>query len=245
MNITHALVIASVIGLAAQAQQPPANAASAIPRTADGKPDFTGFWNLPYVPNIANGKESEVPYTDLGRKAFEQHDSKDDPTSLCLYPGVPRIMQSPYPVQFRQTSDYFLMLFEYMRLWRAVPLDGRPHPENMQPEFMGYSTGHWEDDTLVVDTTLLKGAPWTWLDTAGHQHSDQLHVIEKFQRTPEGIGYDYTIIDPVMYTKPWTQHRKMTPLKVGHGLPELIEYSCNENNKDVQHLVTNKPNAPK
>jgi hypothetical protein len=154
-------------------------------------------------------------------------------------------MQSPHPVQFRQTSDYFLMLFEYMRLWRAVPLDGRPHPENMQPEFMGYSTGHWEEDTLVVDTTLLKGAPWTWLDTAGHQHSDQLHVIEKSQRTPEGIGYEYTIIDPVMYTKPWTQHRKMTPLKVGHGLPELIEYSCNENNKDVQHLVSNKPNAPK
>jgi hypothetical protein len=245
MDITRALLITLMIPLVVQAQQPPAKVTtdSTIPRTINGKPDFTGYWNLPYVPNIANGKESEMPYTDLGRKAFQDHDSKDDPTSFCLYPGVPRIMQSPYPVQFRQTADYFLMLFEYMRLWRAVPLDGRPNPENMQPEFMGYSTGRWEGDTLVVDTTLLKGAPWTWLDTAGHQLSDQLSVVEKFQRTPEGIDYEYSVIDPIMYAKPLVQRRKMTPLKVLPGLPELLEYSCNENNKDVEHLVPNKPNS--
>ena len=218
---------------------------SGIPRTGEGKPDFTGFWNLPYVPNMAGGKEAEVPYTDQGRKAFQEHDAKDDPTANCWYPGVPRIMQSPYPVQFLQTKDTFIMLFEYMRTWRVVPLNGRPHPDKMEANFMGDSTGHWEGDTLVVDTTKLNDAPWTWLDTAGHQHSDVLHVTERFNRTATAIDYEYAVDDAKMYTKPWTQKRKITPLKTAAGMPELIEYSCNENNKDLQHLVPTKPNAPK
>jgi hypothetical protein len=217
--------------------------ASALPRTAWGKPDFTGFWNLPYVPNMAVGKESEVPYTERGRKAFEEHDSKDDPTGNCWYPGMPRIMQSPYPVHILQTPQYFTILFEYMRLWRAIPLDNRPHPANMEPDFMGHSSGKWEGDAIVVDRTNLKDAPWTWLDTAGHQHSDVLHVIERFERTADGIAYEYTVDDPKMYSRPWTHKRALTPLKIVPGLPELIEYACTENNKDVQHLISTKPNA--
>jgi hypothetical protein len=221
----------------------PAQTAASIPRTRDDKPDFTGFWNLPYVPNMAQGKEADVPYTDLGRKAYEEHDAKDDPTSKCWYPGVPRIMQSPYPVQIAQTRDYLLILFEYMGLWRSIPLDGRPHPENMEPNFMGHSVGQWDGDTLRVDTVNLKGAPWTWLDTAGHQHTDALRVTENFRRTPEGIDYEYTVNDPTMYAQPWVQKRKLTPLKTAPGLPELIEYACTENNLDLQHLITTKPGA--
>lgn len=106
---------------------------------------------------------------------------------------------------------------------------------------MGDSTGHWEGDTVVVDTTGLKGAPWTWLDTAGHQHSDELHVTERFRRTADTIEYEYTLDDPKMYAKPWSLSRVFTPLKLNSALPELIEYSCSENNRDVQHLVTTKP----
>jgi hypothetical protein len=237
----------------------PLDSSKPIPRTRDGKPDFTGFFNIPYVPNMAAGPrpsgggtsgavdavspsgEKSVPYTEAGKAAYANHDAKDDPTSNCWLPGVPRIMQSPYPAQFVQTSSTLVILLEYMHTFRSIPLNGRPHPENMEPAFMGDSTGHWEGDDLVVDTRGLKGPPWTWLDTAGHQHSDQLHVIERFRRTPDNIEYEYTVDDPVMYAKPWTLKRILTPLQLTPGLPELLEYSCSENNQDVHHLVTSKP----
>lgn len=210
-----------------------------IPRTADGKPDFSGFWNLPYVPNMAQYKEGEVPYTPQGLAAFQNHDFKDDPTSLCLYPGVPRIMSSPYPMQIIQTQDYVTMLFEYMRLWRAIPTDHRSHPANTEPTFMGDSVGWFEGDTFVIDTIGLNAR--TWLDTAGHQHSDKLHVIERLTRTPEGLALDFTLDDPEMYSRPWNHKRIIKPLKQAPGLPMLLEYSCDENNKDVQHLRSTKP----
>jgi hypothetical protein len=152
-------------------------------------------------------------------------------------------MQSPYPARIVQTHEYLLILFEYMTMHRIIPLDGRPHPANMEPSFMGDSAGHWEGDTLVVDTTNLKDAPWTWLDTAGHQHSDVLHVTERFRRIPGSpkVDYEFTVDDPKMYTKPWTNSRPLTPLKPTPGLPDLLEYNCEENNKDLQHLRTNKP----
>lgn len=212
------------------------------PRTADGKPDFSGFWSIPYVPNIFQGKEENVPYTDRGRAAFKNRDLKDDPTSNCWFGGVPRIMQSPYPIQIVQTRDYLVILLEDMHTWRSIPLNGRSPPKNMEPAFLGDSVGQWEGDTLVVDTAGLKDAPWTWLDTAGHQHSDVLHVIERFERNSDTIRYQYTIDDPKMYSVPWTTpSRVFTPLKVVPGLPELIEYSCSENNRDVQHLISTKP----
>jgi len=210
----------------------------------DGKPSFQGYWNLPYTPNMSMGKEETVPYTEVGRAAFENHDSKDDPTSLCLYPGVPRIMSSPYPMQFIQTPEYVVMAFEYMRLWRVIPTDHRPHPANIEPTYMGDSTGWWEGDTFVIDTVGLLGGNKVWLDTAGHQHSDQLHVVERLRRTaPDKIILTFTLEDPVMYAKPWTLERDLTPLKPPPGLPMLLEYLCDENNRDLQHLISTKPNA--
>jgi hypothetical protein len=214
----------------------------AIPRMPDGKPSFAGYWNLPYTPNMAaKDGEAMVPYTDAGRAAFKNHDAKDDPTSLCWYPGVPRIMQSPYPMQIVQTPEYVTMLFEYMRLWRAIPTDGRKHPENLPPSFMGDSVGKWDGDTFVIDTIGLNDR--TWLDTAGHQHTDQIHVIERMRRTPDTIQLEYTVDDPKMYAQPWKQQRVIRPLQAVHGMPELIEYACTENNQDVRHLISTKPAA--
>jgi len=217
---------------------------NAIPRTAEGKPDFSGFFDIQYTPNMAMGKEEGIPYTPAGKAAYRNHDAKDDPTANCWLPGVPRIMQSPYPAQFIQTPNQLVILFEYMHTFRSIPLNARPHPTDMEPAFMGDSTGHWEGDEIVVDTVGLKGPPWTWLDTAGHQHSDALHVIERFRRTPDTIEYQYTVDDPKMYAQPWTLQRVYKPLKLSPRLPELIEYSCSENNRDLQHLVTTKPAQP-
>ncbi len=232
------LLFASLICTSILAQTQPA-----IPRTADGKPDFSGYWNLPYTPNMAAGAlEAKVPYTPAGLSAYKNHDAKDDPTSLCLYPGVPRIMSSPYPMQIIQTPEYVVMIFEYMRLWRVIPTDHRAHPSNVQPTFMGDSTGWWEGDTFVIDTVALMGGAKTWLDTAGHQHSDELHVTERLRRTaPDTLVLNFTLDDPVMYSKPWEHERIIKPLKQAPGLPMLLEYSCNENNRDVQHLVSTKP----
>jgi len=110
-----------------------AKPAKSAPRTAWGKPDFTGFFDLQYTPNMAFGKEESVPYTAAGRAAYQNHDAKDDPTSNCWFPGVPRIMQSPYPTQWVQTPTHIAILFEYMHMFRSIPLDGRAHAAGMEP----------------------------------------------------------------------------------------------------------------
>src|SRR5215469_11530763 len=148
MNWKLALMLAPAVALAQ-------GAAPSIPRMPDGKPDFSGYYDIPYVPNMALNKEDEVPYTERGRAAYRNHDAKDDPTANCWLPGVPRIMQSPYPIQMVQSPRYLIILFEYMHTFRSIPLDGRPHPPHMEPAFMADSTGHWAGDTLVVDTASL------------------------------------------------------------------------------------------
>src|SRR5487761_1288940 len=117
-----------LLSVHAAAQDPVKPEPKAIPRMPDGKPDLSGFFNIPYFPNMASGNEETIPYTEAGRAAYMNHDSKDDPTANCWYPGVPRIMQSPYPAQFVQTPGYLVILFEYMHTFRSIPLNGRPHP---------------------------------------------------------------------------------------------------------------------
>jgi hypothetical protein len=235
------LLLLGVVGLfaplaaSAQASAPP------IPRLADGRPDFSGYWSIQYAPDMAQGKEDLVPYTPAGRAAFQHHDSKDDPTARCLYPGVPRIMSSPYPVQIIQTPQFVVMAFEYMRLWRVIPTDHRPHPKKTEPTFMGDNVGWWEGDTFVIDTVGLWGGDKVWLDTAGHQHTDALHVVERLRRTPDTIALEFTLDDPEMYAKPWTLQRVWKPLPPPPGLPMLLEYLCEENNRDLPHLISTKP----
>ena len=109
-----------------------------------------------------------------------------------------------------------------------VPTDGRPLPKEPEPTWFGTSSAHWNGDTLVVDTVGFNG--YTRLDTVGHPHSDQLHLVQTFRRTdPDHLVYGVTIDDPQTYTKPWTNERTFTRSSGG-----LIEYSCEENNKDLR-----------
>jgi hypothetical protein len=245
---TAAVAVLPWLSMPAAGQPAPSKAAvepvnsSALPRTADGKPDLSGFWNIPYVPNMAMGKEADVPYTPAGLAAFKNHDSKDDPTGLCFAPGVPRIMQSPFPMLVMQTPGYIGMLFEYQRIWRLIYTDGRGHHEDAGATFMGDSIGKWDGDTLVIETTDFNDR--TWLDTAGHQHTANMRVIERYTRTgPETLAFEISVEDPAYYSRPWKVQRVMKALKPIPKLPNLLEYFCTDNNLDVQHLISTKPAA--
>jgi hypothetical protein len=207
-----------------------------VPRTADGKPDFQGVWQHPYVPDMTKDREDQkgagdLPYTDWGRNNFETYDvSKFDYTGRCLPFGLLRSVNvGGYPIQIMQNNKYIAFLFEQNTWFHVIYMDGRPHPKEFEnPTWFGHSIGHFEDDTLVVDTVGFNGK--TRLDTLGHPHSDQLHVIQRLAMTDsDNIRYEVTIDDPKTYTKPWKNTRRFWRMLPGE---ELIEYSCEENNRD-------------
>jgi hypothetical protein len=111
-----------------------------------------------------------------------------------------------------------------MHVFRVIHTDGRPHPQDPNPTFKGDATGHWEGDTLVVDTAGLNDK--TWLDQVGHPHSDSLHVVERIRRVNrDTLQDDLTIDDPRAYAKPWTGQQvfKLKPAW------RLSEYICEDN----------------
>jgi len=206
-----------------------------IPRMPDGHPDMQGVWQHPYVPDMTQNRENqkgagELPYTPEGAANFKNYDvSKFDYTGHCLPFGLLRSMNvGGYPVQIMQNSTYLSFLFEQNTWFHVVYMDGRSHPAKLDPTWFGHSIGRWDGDTLVVDTIGFNGQ--TRLDTLGHPHSDAMHVIQKFTYTDrDHLTYEVTVDDPKYYTKPWSNTRTFWRLKPGE---ELIEYSCEENNRD-------------
>jgi hypothetical protein len=210
------------------------------PKTADGKPDFTGIWRQPngvkYTVNIAADlKPGDVPMQPWAAAVYKQRQdtlSKDDPVGHCQLPGVPQMNAVPYPYKILQTPTQITILYEAFRTFREIFIDGRELPVDPNPSWMGYSVGHWEGDTLVVESAGFNDK--TWIDTGGHPHTDQLHVTERYHRRDFGhIDLQTTINDPGAYTKPWTVNYEIRLMPD----TELLEYLCTENNKDVEHLV--------
>jgi hypothetical protein len=205
------------------------------PHTADGKVDLSGVWGYAgYTSDIAKDYDvGEVPMTALGEKLFKERQASngvEDPEARCLPTGVPR--RDPYPSKIIQLPNLVVTLFEgNLHSFRQIFLDRKEHPNDMNPSWWGDSIGHWEGDTLVVDTVGFNGK--TWLDLAGHPTSDQLHVIERYSRPDLGhLKWEITIEDPVMYTRPW-KVTEITPL-LASG--DLLEYVCTENERDSRHL---------
>jgi len=140
--------------------------------------------------------------------------------------GLMRSMNSPDPIQIMQSKEYVSFLYEQNTWFKVFPLDGRAHDPKKTPTWFGDSVGHWEGDTLVVDTTNFNGR--TRLDTIGHPHSDALHTIERFQRPDLGhINYEVVIDDPKTFTEKWKNVRTFN-LRPDW---QIMEYSCEENNK--------------
>lgn len=139
----------------------------------------------------------------FGPHSFPIPETNDPAFHGCFPPGVPRIFLHPFPMEIVQVPGKVLMLFEYDQMRREIYTDGRPHDTSIGPTWMGDSIGHWEGDTLVIDTTNFNDR--TWLDRIGHPHSDQLHLVEHLRRVNhEALADDITIEDPKAYTKSWT-----------------------------------------
>jgi hypothetical protein len=207
------------------------------PTTADGKPDLSGNW----APNAIRqnvdlvGSGVDVPMLPWAEKVYKEHKgalSKDDPEALCLPPGVPRMSTTPYPWTIVQTPKLIVIVYEGgAHIWRKIFMDGRAHDPNAVETWLGDSTGHWEGDTLVVETVGQNDK--TWLDEAGIPHSSDMKVIERIRRPDMAhLEIEHTIDDPKTFSKPWKFTTHPTLLN-----GELIEYICQENNRDVQHLI--------
>jgi hypothetical protein len=193
--------------------------------------------------------QADVVMLPWAKKVYDEREasiSKDDPESWCLPPGVPRMMNTPFPMQIYQLPDRIMQVFEGgAHMWRVIYTDGRKHTpaDQWNPTYLGESIGHWEGDTMVVDVTGFNDK--SWLDAAGHPHTEQLHVIERYTRTKEdNMHFEATIDDPGTYAKPWTTgwNVKWVPNW------ELYEYVCQENNKDVMiehHMVGALPGERK
>jgi hypothetical protein len=223
-----------------------------LKRTAEGKPDLQGFYESnagganygleKHAGGLAPGgrgviidpADGKLPMRPWAKAELVERNTDlrapDDPTAHCFPAGVPRSLYVPVGIQFIQTKDYLVMQFE-RTAWRIIPLDGRAHlPETIRL-WQGDSTGHWDGDTLVIDTTNLNGKEW--LNEAGEIISYAAHVVERITPTgPNSISYEATITDPVTYTRPWTI---TFPLN-REAKFELQEAACHEEDHDLPHL---------
>jgi hypothetical protein len=149
----------------------------------------------------------------------------------CLLSGVPRITVRPLPFEIIQQPNRVVILYEVHHAFRIIPTDGRPHPDDMEPSYLGDSIGHWDGDTLVVDVVGFNTN--TWLAGVGTIHSDKLRVTERYTRdTFDTIIYEATMEDPEVFTKPWKQYATLR-LRPGE---RIREYECIENNEDIQRF---------
>jgi hypothetical protein len=244
-------IFAAVAALAAactQAPQPVEQSAEPAPEAtsyvaidplgAHGA-DFTGVWfNSPppetrAFQNSAFGPEPppmtawaqerfDVARPTFGARAVPVADTTD-PVYECFPPGTPRIYFHPFPMEIIQTPGRVLMVFEYDHIIRQIWTDGRGHRDDLAPSWMGDSIGHWEGDTLVVESTNFNDR--TWLDREGVPHSEQLKVTERIQRNAEGkLQIDITIEDPMAFTETWTGQRVYAPSDW-----DIEEFMCMDN----------------
>ena len=224
----------------------PATAATGpIPRTSDGKPDLSGIWDTPKPPASRGGgatvfdKSKMAPFRPGGEALFYEPRTgdprKDEPRAFCMPSGFPSAFLGPYPIQIVQSSNYLVMVTEFMRVTRLIPLDGRPHSKDIEPTFYGEPIGHWDGDTLVIDATNYKRwslDDWYYQNPKEYRmHTEAFHTIERLRRTDANtIAYQFTVDDPKIFTAPWSVdwEMKLHPEWDKTGLYEMV---CQENNR--------------
>ena len=230
------------------------------PRAPDGRPDLNGIWQalntahwdiephaargsvarelgaLSAVPGglgVVVGDGDEIPYRPEALAARNENRANllaGDPAIKCYLPGVPRGMYMPFPVQIIQSQQHIMIVHEFAGAIRTIYMDN--HVEAPADSWMGWSNGHWDGDTLVVDTTGFNGM--TWFDRSGNFHSDALHVVERITaRSPETLLYEVTIEDPNVFTRPWQM--SMPLYRRVEENAQLLEFRCVEFVEDLMY----------
>jgi hypothetical protein len=228
------------------------NLGAPTPRTPDGKPDFSGMWeadNTSPCPsygcadmplsreflNIGARLPGGLPYRPWAAEVVKQRmaaNGKDDPASHCQPLGAIRLFTFPQYRKIVQVPGLLVILSERDVTFRQIFTDGRALPNHPQPSSTGYSSGHWEGDTLVVQTNGFRDG--MWMDRRGDPMTDAAKLTERFRRVNYGnLEIELTVDDPKAYTAPWTV--KLNQFIVLNT--ELLEYFCQENEKDRTHLV--------
>ena len=228
------------------------NLEAPAPRTADGKPDFSGIWepepNRPCPPDGCPDMQIPQEFLSIGfslkdgppyqpwaaeaRRTRMEQNGKDDPVSRCLPGGIVKLHTTPQLRKIIQIPGLLVTLNEMESQFRQIFTDGRPLPRTDKLAFNGYSTGRWEGDTLVVLTTGFHDG--MWLDRTGSPLTDAAKITERFRRVNFGkMEIEVTIDDPKAYTRPWT-------IKLVHRIvldTDLIDYICAENERDISHMI--------
>ncbi len=235
-------------------QHRPSKAPPSVPRTADGKPDLNGLYEADagganygleaHAPSAAgltppgrgvvmDPPDGKLPFQPWARDEHEARNTPirgyDDPTAHCFPAGVPRSVYVPVPFHIVQTPDAVATLHERMA-WRLIAFNRTRHLPDTMRLWQGDSLGHWDGDTLVIETTNFNGK--TWGSEAGDVFSYAEHVVERL--TPidaDTLNYEATITDPVVYTRPFTIGM---PLKRLRG--DLLEAACHEEDHDLPVL---------
>ena len=196
-----------------------------IPHMPDGKVDLSGVYIGAFGIRPV-GTITLKPGAEKYRVGMEYAENLGE---HCLPPGLPAATAQPYPVQIIQTPDLVVILYEAYHLFRVIPTDGRPHPSDLDPAWMGNSVGHWEGDTLVIDVIGFN-------DKTGigeYRHTTAYHVVERFRRVAyDQVSYEATIEDPNVFAAPW---KYAGTLRL-HPEWQIQEYVCEENNHDYKDL---------
>jgi hypothetical protein len=212
------------------------NLSAPAPKTADGKPDLSGAWDtagVKYFMDLA-ADGVEAPLLPSAAALYKQRLAllqKGHPSERCIGHGPTDYATLPAPRRFVQTPTMIAVLYESYNHFRQIFLDGRALPPVTQPAYMGYSVGHWEGDTLVVETTGLDERGW--LDMNGHPQTETTHITERYHRRDFGhMDLQLIIEDPNAYAKPWGVN-----LVLNYFADEdMIENLC-ENERDYSHMV--------
>ena len=261
-SVSAAILVSAVISVSGQTQS------TTMPRTSDGKPDFTGIWqamnsanwdlqahearrgpvialgaafSVPAGPGVVEG--NEIPYLPAAaakKKENAENWLTRDPEIKCFMPGIPRMIYMPYPFQIIQGKDAILMASEFASASRTIRMNTKE--KSPTDAWMGWSVGHWDGNTLVIDVT--DQIDQTWFDRAGNFHSEALKVVERYTPIDRNtIGYEATMEDPKVFSRPWKI--SMPLYRHVEKNAQLMEYKCVEFVEELMYgHLRKKPSTP-